>query len=257
MQMLGWARGLYELAQPRSVMATARGTVRWVSELREPSRVELGLELWKQADARNATRWRRGRDDNYVANGGQAASRARRSGTMGMSATSIRAFRAYCLPYLQRIGVDGPASYLEFGACCGTTVLTVLERFPECRVVAFEPLEERSRVFHELRGYVNIPGRVTWIEDLFENHLAGLRSMYPQGIDAIYMDTNHLLATDLRYLETLLVDEPLLAPEGLLICDDRFHSGTREAVNTFLARHPRQFDYRLVAGRWAMFRRRS
>lgn len=253
--MVGWARGLYELAQPRSMAATARGTARYLRRLGDASRVELGLELWKRS-GHNAQRWRHGRDDNYATAGGQQVSRARRSGAMGMSATSVRAFRSFCLPHLEALGPDGPPTYLEFGACCGTTVLTVVDHFTDCRAIAFEPLKERSRVYQELCAFVPARERITWIEDLFEHHIAGLRAMHPDGISAIYMDTNHLLETDLRYLEQLLVDEPLLAQDGLLICDDRFHSGTREAINTFLSRHPRRFDYFLVGGRWAMFRHR-
>lgn len=254
-EVLGWARGVYELAQPRSISGTASGTARYISGLHRSSRVELALRLWR-TEHDNARRWRFGRGDNYAAAGGRGISRARRSGAMGTSATSIRAFRAFCMPFLEAIGPDGPGTYLEFGACCGTTVLAVLEHFPGCRAVAFEPLADRSRVHDDLRKYVPVDGRLTWIEDLFEHHIAGVRATHPAGIDAIYMDTNHLLKTDLRYLERILIEDDLLAKDGLLICDDRFHSGTRQAINTFLERHPRRFDYRLIAGRWAMFRHR-
>lgn len=247
---------LREATRPRAVVRTARGLARLgLAWAREPTRVELGLAQWRLGHAHNEARLR-SPGDNFEAVGGRKIAHGRRAGSIARSMTSIRALRAFCLPELAKLGPRGPASFLEFGACCGTTSLTVLEHFPECRIVAFEPIHERTLVYEELRRLTPIEGRITWIEDILEHHLEGLRAMFPDGVSAIYMDTNHKYPNDLWYLESLLVEQPLLSPEGLLICDDRMHSGTRRSVTEFLRRHGARFDYDLVAGRWAMLRPR-
>ena len=255
--MHSWYAGIREATRLPSIKGTAAGLARLTRSVFDgPSRVELGLAQWKRADPDNEKRWRSRRGDNFAAAGGRKIAHGRRAGALAYSITSIRAFRAFCLPELQKLGPDGPRTYLEFGACCGTTVLSVQEHFPRAKVIAFEPMPDRTAVYEELREFVRLPGRVTWIEDIFEHHIEGIRAMHPEGISAVYMDTNHKYPNDLWYLEALLVDRPLLAEDGLLICDDRFHSGTRQSINEFLARHSRDFDYRLIAGQWGMIRRR-
>lgn len=255
--MEDWLTGLREATRLRAIRDTAKGLARlgW-SVFDGPTQVELGLEQWKRADPQNLDRYQRRRGDNFVASGGQKIAHGRRAGVAARSMTSIRAFRAFCLPELATLGARGPATYLEFGACCGTTVLTVLEHFPRCRILAFEPMRDRTAIYEELRQFTSVRGRVTWIEDIFEHHIEGIRAMHPEGISAIYMDTNHKFPNDLWYLEAILVDDPILAADGLLICDDRFHSGTRRSVSQFLERHGARFDYRLIGGRWAMIRPR-
>jgi hypothetical protein len=247
---------LREATRPRAIVRTAKGLARLgLSWARPPTRVEVGVQQWRLQHPEHETRWR-SRGDNFEAVGGRKIAHGRRAGSIARSMTSIRAFRAFCLPELQRLGPRGPTSFLEFGACCGTTSLSVMEEFPDCRIIAFEPMRDRTAVFDELRRALPIGGRITWIEDILEHHLEGVRAMFPDGLSAIYMDTNHKYPNDLWYLEHLLVDAPLLAEDGLFICDDRMHSGTRRSVSEFLRLHGRAFDYHLVAGRWAMLRPR-
>lgn len=252
-----WMTGFGEAARWRSLVPTARGIARMGRSLWDgPTRVESGLAQWKQAEPGNVHRWRQRNGDNFAVPGGRQIAHNRRSGVIARSITSLRAFRAFCVPEFERLGPNGPKTYLEFGACCGTTMLSVLEHFPACEVIAFEPMPDRTAIYEEIRRFVPVTGRITWIADIFEHHIEGIRAMHPEGISAVYMDTNHKFPNDLWYLEAILVDSPLLAPDGLLICDDRFHSGTRRSVTEFLRRHGHRFDYRLVAGRWAMFRPR-
>lgn len=252
-----WYAGLREATRLPAMRDTAKGLARlgW-SFFDGPTQVELGLEQWKRADPRNAYRWGTRRGDNFATSGGHKIAHGRRAGVAARSMTSIRAFRAFCLPELAKLGPRGPATYLEFGACCGTTALTVLEHFPQCRIIAFEPMRDRTAIYEEIRRFSSVRGRLTWIEDIFEHHVEGIRAMHPEGVSAVYMDTNHKFPNDLWYLEAILVDEPILAEDGLLICDDRFHSGTRRSVTEFLERHGDDFDYRLIGGRWAILRRR-
>ncbi|MCH9686429.1 MAG: hypothetical protein K0V04_33660, partial [Deltaproteobacteria bacterium] len=215
--MLDWYSGIREVTRLDSLAGTAAGLVRLTrSLLDDPSKVELGLAQWKRSSPDNARRWRWQRGDNFAATGGHKIAHGRRAGVLAHSITSIRAFRAFCIPELRKLGPDGPTSYLEFGACCGTTVLSVLEHFPASKIVAFEPMADRTAVYEEIRNFVPIPGRVTWIEDIFEHHIEGVRAMFPEGLSAVYMDTNHKYPNDLWYLEALLIDRPLLAENGLL-----------------------------------------
>jgi len=252
-----WGAVVRESTRPSAAKHTALGLTRLARTFFEgPSEVELALQRWKRTSPKNRHRFHHARSDNFSATSGRRVAHQRRAGVLATSMTSLRGYRAFCIPELRTLGADGPRSYLEFGACCGTTVLTVAEHFPSCRSVAFEPLADRTDVYEELRQLAPLRGRITWIEDIFENHVEGLRAMFPEGIAAAYLDTNHKYPNDLWYLEALLIDRPLVAPDGLVICDDRHHSGTRRSVSEFLRRHGSALEYRLVAGRWAMFRRR-
>jgi len=147
-----------------------------------------------------------------------------------------------------------PTSYLEFGAACGTTLLLVAECFPEIAAIGIEPLPKRKAIFEAIRARCPFDTeKIHWITGVFEDHVAELRRRFPTGIDVIYMDTNHKYPNDLNYLNCILVDEKLLAPGGLLICDDRYHTGTAQSVNEFLEKQRGQIKFQEVAGRWGVF----
>lgn len=135
--------------------------------------------------------------------------------------------------------VDGAFTYLEFGACFGTTISQVMSRFPNARGIGVEFVPARYDVVKYTLQQKDAEWNLVKRVELLQGSIlkAPLR---PDSIDVVFMDTNHVFPDEYNYVKHLL-DGGFLRKGFLFIGDDPLHTGTDETRRYFIEKHGGEF----------------
>jgi hypothetical protein len=131
--------------------------------------------------------------------------------------------------------LDEQFTYLEFGACFGTTFCSVLARFPNAKGIGLEVDQYRFDVtkwlIERLDKQFSLVNRVK----LYNQSVLDA-PLEQNSIDVVLMDTNHKYPDDFDYVMHL-INSGVLRKNFLFIGDDPLHTGTDIARKRFIEEH--------------------
>ena len=128
--------------------------------------------------------------------------------------------------------VDDPFTYLEFGTCFGTTILSILRHFREARGIGLEANPSRFSVSRWLAECMRDEFELGNRLELRQGSILDT-GLTADSVDVVFMDTDHRYPDDYDYMRCLL-DRDILREGFLFAGDDPMHTGTKQARERFL-----------------------
>lgn len=136
-------------------------------------------------------------------------------------------------------GRDDAFTYLEFGTCFGTTLVSVMRHFQRAGAIGLEINPAR---FDITRWLVDRMREPFVLGDRVALHLCGLTDapLPAASVDVVFMDTNHRYPDDYEYIVQLL-GRRVLTDGFLFVGDDPLHTGTCQSRERFIREYATRF----------------